>query len=59
MSENIVDAIVSGASPADISQEVKDALFAKSVERIDTFRKVAASNLFDGAEESAVEGGEE
>ena len=58
MSENIVDAIVSGASPADISQEVKDALFAKSVERIDTYRKVAAANLF-GGEEAAVEGGEE
>ena len=59
MSENIVDAIVSGASPADISQEVKDALFAKSVERIDTYRKVAAANLFGGSEEAAVEGGEE
>lgn len=59
MSENIVDAIVSGASPSDISQEVKDALFAKSVERIDTFRKVAAANLFDGGEESAVGGEEE
>ena len=59
MSENIVDAIVSGASPADISQEVKDALFAKSVERIDTFRKVAASNLFDGAAEAESEEGAE
>ena len=59
MSENIVDAIVSGAQPHEIAQEVKDALFAKSVERIDTYRKVAASNLFDGAAEAAVEGGEE
>lgn len=59
MSENIVDAIVSGAAPHEIAQEVKDALFAKSVERIDTYRKVAAANLFGGSEEETVEGGEE
>ena len=58
MSENIVDAIVSGAQAHEIAQEVKDALFAKSVERIDTYRKVAAANLF-GGEEAAVEGEEE
>jgi len=58
MSEKIVDAIVSGAAPHEIAQEVKDALFAKSVERIDTYRKVAAANMFDG-EQAAVEGGEE
>ena len=59
MSENIVDAIVSGAQPHEIAQEVKDALFAKSVERIDTYRKVAAANMFGSSEEAAVEGGEE
>ena len=59
MSENIVDAIVSGAAPHEIAQEVKDILFAKSAERIDTYRQVAASNLFNGAEEAAVEGEEE
>ena len=52
MSSNIVDAIASGSSPADVTQEIKDILFAKSAERIDDYRKVAAANLFRGEEES-------
>lgn len=50
MSSNIVDAIAAGTSPAEISQEIKDILFAKSSERIDTYREVAASRLFDSGE---------
>lgn len=57
MSSNIVDTIASGASPADITQEIKDILYTKSAERIDDYRKVAASNLFTGPEEA--EAGEE
>lgn len=57
MSSNIVDAIASGSSPADVSQEIKDILFTKSAERISDYRQVAAANLFQGEEES--EGGYE
>ena len=60
MSDNIVDAVVSGSAPADISQEIKDILFAKASDRIDTFRNVTASHLFNGSEaEEEVEAGEE
>ncbi len=62
MSSNIVDTIATGASPADISQEIKDILFAKSAERIDDYRSVAADRLFAGSEVEAeveVEGEEE
>tara|TARA_B100001059_G_scaffold26495_1_gene21318 strand:+ start:37234 stop:37404 length:171 start_codon:yes stop_codon:yes gene_type:complete len=50
MSSNIIDAIASGSSPSEVTQEIKDILFAKSSERIDDFRQVAASNLFQGEE---------
>ena len=50
MSSNIIDAIASGSSPSDVTQEIKDILFAKSAERIDDYRQVAASHLFQGQE---------
>ncbi len=55
MASNIVDAIASGSSPSEVTQEIKDILFAKSSERIDDYRQAAASNLFQGQEESEVE----
>ena len=54
MSSNIVDTIASGASPADITQEIKDILFTKSAERIDDYRQVAANRLFQGEPEAEV-----
>ena len=51
MSSNIVDAIASGGAPSEVSQEIKDILFGKASERIDTFRGVAASRMFDSGEE--------
>ena len=59
MSSNIVDAIASGSSPADITQEIKDILFSKSAERISDYRSVAASRLFDAEVETEVEATEE
>ena len=58
MADNIVDAIASGVSPAEVSQEIKDILFSKAAERVDDYRQVAASKLFAGAE-GDVEGEEE
>lgn len=57
MSSNIVDTIASGASPADITQEIKDILYTKSAERIDDYRTVTANRLFTAPEEA--EAGEE
>jgi len=55
MSSNIVDTIASGATPASITQEIKDMLFTKSAERIDDYRQVAASRLFDSSSEESEE----
>ena len=57
MADNIVDAIASGVSPAEVSSEIKDILFSKASERVDDYRKVAADRLFAGAAEE--ETGEE
>ena len=59
MADNIVDAIASGVSPADVAQEIKDVLFAKASERVSDYRQVAANNLFGSAAEVGVEGEEE
>jgi len=38
--------IIADESPAQISDKIKDILFTKSAEKIDSFRPEVASNLF-------------
>ena len=52
--DNIVDLIASGASAAQISDEIKDALYGKSAEKIDALRPLAAASLF-GKDQEEVE----
>ena len=63
MDSRIVDAIVSGSSPTEISQEIKDILYSKATERVETYRSVVADRIFDGEtteeEVGSEEGGEE
>lgn len=56
MADNIVDAIASGVSPAEVAAEVKDILFSKASDRVDDYRQVVANKLFAG---EVAEGGEE
>ena len=49
--ENIIDLIATDSSPAEISDSIKAALFAKSAEKIDQVRPYVASALF-GLEDS-------
>jgi len=51
MSSNVVDAIVSGAPAHEVAQEIKDSLYAKAANRVDTYREVASASLFGGSEE--------
>ena len=44
--EEILDMISSDESPAQISDKIKDILFAKSAERIDAVRPSVANSLF-------------
>ena len=41
-----MDMIVSDESPSQISDKIKDILFAKSAERIDAFKPMAANDIF-------------
>ena len=53
--EDLLDMIIADESPSQISDKIKDILFAKSAERIDSFRPSVASNLFGEGEEPEVE----
>lgn len=45
-----MDMIATDESPSQISDKIKDLLFAKSAERIDAFRPMIANSIF-GEEE--------
>jgi len=44
--EELLDMIATDESPSQISDAIKNMLFAKSAERVDAFRPVAANALF-------------
>ena len=54
--EDLLDMIIADESPSQISDKIKDILFAKSAEKIDAFRPTVASNMFGDGE--GVEEGE-
>jgi hypothetical protein len=45
--DELMDMIVADESPSQISDKIKDILFAKTAEKIDAFRPAVASSLFD------------
>ena len=44
--EELLDMIATDESPSQISDAIKDMLFAKSAVRVDAFRPVASNSLF-------------
>ena len=44
--DDLLDSIVTDESPSQISDQIKDLLFAKSAEKIDAFRPFVASQTF-------------
>lgn len=42
-----IDMVMSDASPNDLSDNIKQMLFAKSVEKIDEIRPYVAAQMFD------------
>ena len=48
--DELLDMIIADESPSQISDKIKDILFAKSAEKVDTFRPEVATSLF-GEEE--------
>jgi len=45
--DNLVDMIVSDESASDISDKIKEILFTKASERVDSLRPQVASTLFN------------
>ncbi len=44
--DDLLDMIAADESPSQISDKIKDLLFAKSAEKIDTFRPLVAQSVF-------------
>jgi hypothetical protein len=53
--DELMDMIVSDESPSQISDKIKDILFTKSSDRIDTLRPAVASSLFNNGTEEETE----
>jgi len=56
--EELLDLIINDESPIQTSDKIKEILFAKSSERIDSFRPDIATSMF-GEVESEVENDDE
>ena len=54
--DDLLDMIVADESPSQVSDKIKELLFAKSAEKIDAFRPTVATNMFG---ETETEEGEE
>jgi hypothetical protein len=52
--DDLLDMIATDESPVEISDKIKELLFAKSAEKIDEFRPAVAMNMF-GQEEQEEE----
>ena len=48
--EDLIDLMVADASPSDVSDKIKDVLFAKSSEKIDGIKPNVAVSMFDNTE---------
>jgi hypothetical protein len=54
--EELIDLIATDSSPSEVTDKIKDLLFAKAAERVDSARPHVASAMFGG---EGVEDGEE
>ena len=55
MPSELMDMIIADESPSDIADRIKDMLYAKSAERVDTFRPTVAADTFGNNEVPEVE----
>jgi hypothetical protein len=53
--EELMDLMVTGESPSDVSDKIKEILYAKAAERVDNLKPSAANSLFAEPEEVEVE----
>ena len=53
--DELMDMMIDDASASQISDKMKDLLYAKSAERVDAYRPTAVNSLFGSNEEETVE----
>ena len=53
--DDLLDMIIADESPSQISDAIKDVLYAKSAERVDAFRPLVSNGLFSGEDQIEVE----
>ena len=53
--DDLLDMIIADESPSQISDAIKDVLYAKSAERVDAFRPLVANSVFSGEDQIEVE----
>tara|TARA_Y100000592_G_scaffold76700_1_gene120090 strand:+ start:558 stop:776 length:219 start_codon:yes stop_codon:yes gene_type:complete len=53
--DDLLDMIIADESPSQISDTLKDILYAKSAERVDAFRPLVADSVFSGQDQFEVE----
>ena len=53
--EDLIDLMVTDSAPSDVSDKIKDVLFAKSSEKIDGIKSSVAVSMFDNSTETEVE----
>tara|TARA_B100000131_G_scaffold86345_1_gene83259 strand:+ start:412 stop:618 length:207 start_codon:yes stop_codon:yes gene_type:complete len=53
--EDIIDLIATDGSASDVSDRIKDVLYAKSAERIDQLKAPVANSMFSDVEEVETE----
>ena len=53
--DDLSDMIIADESPSQISDAIKDVLYAKSAERVDAFRPLVANGLLSGEDQIEVE----
>ena len=53
--DDLLDMIIAAESPSQISDAIKDVLYAKSAERVDAFRPLVANSTFSGEDQIEVE----
>ena len=51
--EDLIDLIATDASASDVSDRIKDVLYAKSAERIDQLKPAVSNSMFDDAVDDA------
>jgi hypothetical protein len=53
--DDLLDMIASDESPSQISDKIKDLLFAKAAEKVDNFRPLVANSMFNQNTETSEE----